>query len=205
VRATVSIVIPVFNNWWLTRRLLRVLDAVRTASSPPFEEVILVDNASSDETPHGIAAFDWVRYLRHEQNRNFSGGCNAGARLASGDVILFLNNDALPLDGALDVLRDAFADESLAIAGARLLFEDGVVQGAGMVLRPNAHWGFFHRNLPDGTSAVRASRDDAVIPGAVLAVRRDWFLTANGFDERYRNGFEDVDLCMRARRDGGIV
>ena len=41
-------------------------------------ETIVVDNASTDETPRAIAAFPWVRYLRHDENRNFAGACNAG-------------------------------------------------------------------------------------------------------------------------------
>jgi glycosyltransferase involved in cell wall biosynthesis len=58
-----SVVIPVYNNWWLTARCLRELDRLR-GPSLSFETIV-VDNASSDETPDAIAAFPWVRYLRH--------------------------------------------------------------------------------------------------------------------------------------------
>ena len=73
-----SVVIPVYDNWWLTARALGALDALRDETLP--FETIVVDNASSDETPEGMRAFPWVRYQRLERNTNFAGACNAGAR-----------------------------------------------------------------------------------------------------------------------------
>ena len=99
-----SVVIPVFNNWWLTARCLRELDRLRGTSSVAFETIV-VDNASSDETPEGMAGFPWVRYVRYETNRNFAGACNAGARAAAAPLTLLLNNDAYPLGDAFDAAR----------------------------------------------------------------------------------------------------
>ncbi|HEY6449350.1 MAG TPA: glycosyltransferase, partial [Candidatus Cybelea sp.] len=82
-----SVVIPVYNNWWLTARCLRELDRLREGHSLSFETIV-VDNASSDETPAAIAGFPWVRYLRHDVNRNFAGACNAGARIAESPLTL---------------------------------------------------------------------------------------------------------------------
>lgn len=199
----IAVVVPVFNNWWLTRRCLRALGALR-ARSVPFE-VLVVDNASSDETQRDAGIYD-VTYLRQESNRNFAGACNIGARHASAPVVLFLNNDAAPLDDPLPALLRAFDDPSVVIAGGKLLFEDGAVQSAGMALLENAHWWLSHRNLPESTT-----RDDerpvemAAVSGAAMAVRRDWFVSRGGFDEAFINGFEDVDLCMRALREEARV
>jgi GT2 family glycosyltransferase len=199
-----SVVIPVYDNWWLTARCLRELDRLRERSSVSFETIV-VDNASSDETPHAIASFPRVRYLRHEENRNFAGACNAGAGLAEAPLTLLLNNDAYPLGDALTPLARAFERPEVAVAGGALFFEDGVTQAAGLVVLPNAHWHYSCRNLPPTLDPVNESRDALGVSGAAMAVRTQWFIENGGFDESFVNGFEDVDLCLRAREQGRAV
>ncbi len=192
-----SIVIPVYDNWWLTKRCLHELDRLRAAGSVSFETIV-VDNASTDETPHAIAEFPWVRYARYESNRNFAGACNAGVAMALAPIVLLLNNDAYPLGDALTPLVEAFGRPEIAIAGGALLFEDGVTQSAGLVVLSNAHWHYSCRNLPASLSGMTSSRDALGVSGAAMAVRTRWFLDSGGFDESFVNGFEDVDLCLRA-------
>jgi GT2 family glycosyltransferase len=200
-----SVVIPVFNNWWLTARCLRELDRLRGTNSVAFETIV-VDNGSSDETPEGMASFPWVRYVRFETNRNFAGACNAGARAAAAPLTLLLNNDAYPLGDAFSPLVRAFERPEVAIAGGALFFEDDVTQAAGLVVLPNAHWHYHCRNLPPQLHAVGRSRDALGVSGAAMAFRTEWFLESGAFDESFVNGFEDVDLCMRAREEGrGLV
>ena len=199
-----SVVIPVYNNWWLTARCLRELDRVREGHSLSFETIV-VDNASSDETPAAIAGFPWVRYLHHDVNRNFAGACNAGARIAEAPVTLLLNNDAYPVGDALAPLVRAFDRPEIAIAGGALFFEDAVTQAAGLVVLPNAHWHYFCRNMPSGLDAVNRSREALGVSGAAMAVRTEWFVEDGGFDESFVNGFEDVDLCLRASEQGRSI
>ncbi|MFY9719241.1 MAG: glycosyltransferase family 2 protein, partial [Candidatus Cybelea sp.] len=198
-----SVVIPVYNNWFLSRRCLQILDRLQQTGPIAFETIV-VDNASTDETPEAIAEFPWVRYLRHEVNRNFAGACNAGVRMARAPLVLLLNNDAYPLGDALSPLVAAFERPEVAIAGGALLFEDGVTQAAGLVLLRNAHWHYSYRNLPASLDGVTSSRDALGVSGAAMVVRARWFLENGGFDESFVNGFEDADLCMRAR-DGGCA
>ncbi len=196
-----SVVVPVYGNWWLTERCLRELERLRDVSATGFEAIV-VDNASPDETPESIASFPWVRYVRNETNLNFAGACNAGARLARAPVTLLLNNDAYPIGDALTPLAAAFDRADVAIAGGALFFEDGVTQAAGLVVLPNAHWHYACRNLPPDLGAVRRSCDALGVSGAAMAVRTQWFVENGGFDESFVNGFEDVDLCLRARERG---
>lgn len=196
-----SIVIPVYNNWWLTARCLRKLERLRGGSKVSFETIV-VDNASRDETPEAIENFAWVRYLRNETNRNFAGACNAGVRSAQAPLTFLLNNDAYPIGDALEPLVRAFDRTEVAIAGAALFFEDGLTQAAGLAVLPNAHWHYYCRNLPSSLEAVARSREAIGVSGAAMAVRTWWFLENGGFDETFVNGFEDVDLCLRAREQG---
>jgi GT2 family glycosyltransferase len=204
VLAQLSIVIPVFNNWWLTARCLRELERLRASIALSFETIV-VDNASTDETPEAITVFPWVRYVRHETNRNFAGACNAGARMAEAPLVFFLNNDAYPLGDALTPLVTAFDRPEIAVAGGALFFEDGVTQAAGLALLRNAHWHYSYRNLPSSLDGVTVSRDALAVSGAAMAVRTRWFLDAGGFDESFVNGFEDVDLCLRGRERGDAI
>ncbi len=199
-----SVVIPVYNNWWLTQRCLRALEGLR-GDAAALLETIVVDNASTDETAEAVGGFHWVRYLRLESNRNFAGACNAGARLAEAPLVLFLNNDAYPLGDALDPLVRVFERDEVAIAGGALFFEDGVTQAAGLVVLPNAHWHYSQRNLPPDLDGVTTSRDALGVSGAAMAVRTEWFLANGSFDESFVNGFEDVDLCLRAREAGRAI
>jgi len=199
-----SVVIPVYDNWWLTARCLRALERLRASGTVDFETIV-VDNGSSDETPSEIRSFAWIRYLRFEENRNFAGACNAGAAMASAPVTLFLNNDAYPLGDALAPLVRAFERADVAIAGGALFFEDGATQAAGLVLLPDSHWHYYCRNLPPSLLEIERARDALAVSGAAMAVRTGWYLDDGGFDEAYRNGFEDVDLCMRARAQGRAV
>lgn len=198
-----SVVIPVYDNWWLTARCLRELERLATGSLP--FETIVVDNASSDETSQSIGEFPWVRYIRHETNRNFAGACNAGVRIAEAPVTLLLNNDAYPLGDALAALVDVFDRDEVAIAGGALFFEDGVTQAAGLVVLPNLHWHYHCRNLPAQLEAVNRSCDVLGVSGAAMAVRTRWFNENGGFDQSFVNGFEDVDLCLRAREQGRTI
>ena len=164
-----------------------------------------MDNASGDETPDAIRHFDWVRYTRLDRNHNFAGACNTGARLAQAPLVLFLNNDAYPLGDALGPLARALDRPGVTVAGGALFFEDGVTQCAGFVMLPNAHWHYSSRNLPAALDEVTRSRDALAVSGAAMAVRTQWFLDIGGFDESFVNGFEDVDLCMRARERGDSI
>lgn len=204
MRPALSVVIPVYDNWWLTARCLRRLRDVAQTGAVEFETIV-VDNASTDETPREIGEFPEARYVRHDVNRNFAGACNAGVAAAGAPITLLLNNDAYPLGDALTPLVAAFERPDVAIAGGALFFEDGITQAAGLVVLPNAHWHYSCRNLPANLDGVTASRDALAVSGAAMAVRTQWFLDNGGFDESYVNGFEDVDLCLRARQAGQAI
>ncbi|MGB6522244.1 MAG: glycosyltransferase family 2 protein [Candidatus Cybelea sp.] len=198
-----SIVIPVYDNWWLTARCLRALECLRERGTVVFETIV-VDNASRDETPQAIGDFPQVRYVRHDENRNFAGACNAGVRAAAAPLTLLLNNDAYPAGDALTPIVGAFERAEVSVAGGALFFEDFATQAAGLVVLPNAHWHYYCRNLSELPGVTRA-RDALGVSGAAMAVRSQWFLESGGFDESYVNGFEDVDLCMRARAQGRAI
>ncbi|MCC6850398.1 MAG: glycosyltransferase [Deltaproteobacteria bacterium] len=200
-----SIVIPVFNRAELTEQCLVALAAVTAGVT---FEVIVVDNASTDRTPELCAALGGdVQILVNAENLGFAAACNQGARAARGRYVVFLNNDTIPLDGWLAPLaRELDADPTVQVVGSKLLFADGTVQHAGVIFGrevPLPYHAFAH--TPGTLPAVNERREMQSVTGACMAVRRDAFLALGGFDEGYRNGFEDVDFCLRVRTRGGRV
>lgn len=156
-------------------------------------ELIVVDNGSGDETRH-LDGPDIL--IRNAENRGFAVACNQGAQLASGDVLVFLNNDTEPHAGWLKPLLDALNGPNVAIAGPMLTYPDGRIQHAGVDFRGQGST-FEAYNIQE----PRPFGDVKAVTGACMAIRADVF-DIFAFDEQYQNGYEDIDLCLKVR-DGG--
>ena len=163
---------------------LACIDAIEDNTDHNDYELILVDNGSSDQT----ALMDVS--VRNPRNRGFAVACNQGARVSTGDVLVFLNNDTEVQPGWLTPLLDAMP----GVAGPKLVYPDGSIQSAGITV----DW-----SQPLGMEAVNnqtetpGGRVDAVT-GACLVIDRATFTEAGGFNTDYWNGYEDVDLCLTA-------
>jgi GT2 family glycosyltransferase len=203
----VSIVIPVYGKAALT---LGCLDAIAAHAPKVGYEIIVVDDASPDRTGV-LLAQRAVRDKRltvvtHPVNAGFGASCNDGAKRAGGEYIVFLNNDTLPEQGWLDALVDhADAYPSVGVVGAKLLFPDGSVQHAGVVIGADRNPHHVYAGVRGDHPAVNKVRSMQIVTGACMLVRRELFDRLGGFDLGYRNGHEDVDLCLRARRHGQFV
>ena len=124
--------------------------------------------------------------------------------MAEAPLVLFLNNDAYPLGDALTPLVAAFERPEVAVAGGSLFRER---RNASRGARPIAQrtLALFVSQSAFIVDGVTTSRDALGVSGAAMAVRTDWFLEGGGFDESFVNGFEDVDLCLRARERGATI
>jgi GT2 family glycosyltransferase/glycosyltransferase involved in cell wall biosynthesis len=197
----VSVIIPIHGKLAYTLACLRSL--ARHAARAPFE-VIVVDDASPDESASVLAQVDGLRLLRNTHNLGFIGSCNAGAAAARGEYLLFLNNDTQVTPGWLDALLDCFASEAdCGIAGSRLVYPDGRLQEAGcLVFADGSCWNvgrFEQRELP----AYRYRRSVDYVSGASLMIRRRTFDEVGGFDTRYAPAYyEDTDLAFNVRARG---
>lgn len=203
VEPVASIIIPVYNNWEYTRRCLLSLEA---AGYRDKAEVIVVDNASSDETPAEIKTqFPWVKSIRHEQNLGFAKACNRGAEAARGKYLVFLNNDTEVKRGWLEALVAACeGEEGAGIVGSKLLYPDGRLQHAGVeIIYPGEIFPIDVRHLHYGLPMTSDNRQEVdAVTGASMLVPREVFYELGGFDEAYQNGYEDIDLCLKARVKG---
>jgi len=202
-----SVIVPTRNRV----DLLRVcLDGLATTDYPDIE-IIVVDNDSDDpETLAYMATLDPTRHrvLRHSGEFNYSAINNRAVDKARGRLLCLLNNDIEMLEPHwLAILATQALRPEIGAVGARLLYPDGRIQHAGVVIgvgnaAGHAHRflppdveGYFHRhNLPQFATAVTA---------ACLVVERDKFLAVGGLNERdFPVAFNDVDLCLRLNQRG---
>jgi GT2 family glycosyltransferase len=200
----VSIVVPVHGRAGLTRRCL---DALLAEPGVAEAEIVVVDDGSPDETPALLAGYgDAIRVHRRPQAGGFATACNEGAALTRAPLLLFLNNDTLGEPGWLaTLLAEADAHPEAAALGAKLLFPDGSVQHAGVAIGRDGLPRHLYAGFPADHPAVNRSRAFQAVTGACLLVRRDAWEQAGGFDAGYRNGLEDVDLCLRLGELGHAV
>ncbi len=196
-RATV--VILAWNAWEHTRACLESLQPTLR----PGDQVVVVDNGSTDATRENLARFPWVDVVRNDENRGFARGCNQGAAAARGDIIVFLNNDTIVPAGWLEELLAPLADPAVGAVGPRSngvsghqLVED--VSYRGDDVTAIGEFAEARRRAYRGSTS-----ECARLVGFCLAVRAETFRAVEGFDEGYLiGGFEDDDLCMKLRTAG---
>ena len=207
----VSIVIPLYGGADLTRACL---DSLARHPSKFALEILVVDDASPDAQSQALLdeleAQGSVQVLRQDQNRGFASACNRGYRAAKAPLVLLLNNDTEVLAGWLDPLLQAFEDPRVAIAGSLLLYPGGhLIQHAGIGTTRRKkqlrvfHYGQYWR--VDELAWATQTRNISAVTGACMAVRRSALGQADLLDEGYRNGYEDLDLCFRMRKQGWLV
>lgn len=196
-----SIVIPVHGAFAHTLACLRAL-----AEHPPQTpfEVIVVDDASPDDSLAKLREIGQLRIHARAQNGGFIAACNDGAALARGDCLIFLNNDTVPQPGWLDALLATFAQcPDAGLVGAKLLYPDGRLQEAGGVVFADGS-GWNHGRFDDPAHCRYGYlRDADYLSGAAIAIPRAVFEQLGGFDPRYAPAYyEDTDLAFAVRERG---
>ncbi|HSD16986.1 MAG TPA: glycosyltransferase [Thermomonas sp.] len=196
-----SIVIPVFGAFAHTLACLRAI-----AAHPPAVafEVIVVDDASPDDSLAKLRAIDGLRVHARGANGGFIAACNDGASLARGEVLVFLNNDTVPQPGWLDAMLATFdAHPDAGLVGAKLLYPGGRLQEAGgVVFADGSGWNYGRFDDP-ADCRYAYLRDADYVSGAAIAIPRPLFERLGGFDTRFAPAYyEDTDLAFAVRAAG---
>ncbi len=174
------------------------------ALESPAAELIVVDNASSDETLQFVRqSFPGVTIVALDRNSGYAAGNNAGARVARGKYLAFLNDDTQVEKRWLSALvAAAEADPSVGLVTSQIVYRErpDVLDSAGDgYLRSG---GAFKHHHGQSVNDAPATREVFGACGAGFLVRSDLFTSLGGFDEDFFMVYEDVDLSYRARLHG---
>lgn len=205
-------------NWNAGPKLADCIVSIALYHSGLVSSVVIIDNASSDDSLAQVGGFKRLPFqlhiVRNNDNHGFGAACNQGAALGTSEYLLFLNPDAMVFSGSVDkvlaFMQDP-ANEKVGICGVQLVGEDGEIARSCArflsVIGFLSHAIGLDRVLPRlGHCMAEWSHDvtrevDHVI-GAFFLVRRTLFETLGGFDERFFVYYEDVDFSYRARCAG---
>lgn len=168
------------------------------------DELLLVDNGIHRAPARLPGLPARVRVIGDGVNQGFAGGCNVAARHAKGEILLFVNSDAIVRPGAVLALKQA-AGRSSGIAGGclRLAAEPDLVNSVGNPLQfLGVTWA---GACGEPASAHESPGPVAVATGGLFALRRELWDELEGFDDRYFAYHEDTDLCLRAWLTGHRV
>lgn len=197
----ISFVVPVHNRLDCTESFIPSL--LKTVDSHAFE-LILVDDKSQDGTGEFLDRLKDPR-IRVIHNVDWSGyavSVNRGATLAKGKFLGLLNNDLILTPDWLEPMLDCY-DNCLrvgAVGNIQRNVKSRRIDHAGIVFDLVGLPDHFGKNYP--FIFPFEYRDFPAVTAACMLIKRDLFEQMNGFDERYLNGCEDVDLCLRLRERG---
>jgi len=204
---SVAIIIPFRDHAQMTVQCLSSL-----AASPGYEnfEVVLIDNGSTEpeiRALRGRFEQEGVSVLDYPDTFNWSVMNNIAASRCEADLLLFMNNDIeARTEGWLRALVELAQRDDVGAVGARLLYPDGVLQHAGVVLGLGSVAGHLFAGMPVGRvgymSWDRMVRPCSAVTGACMMSSRRAFEAIGGFDENLEVAYNDVDYCMRLADSG---
>jgi GT2 family glycosyltransferase len=186
----------------------RCLTALFERTTYPRFEVLVIDNGTTDPASLAILA-DWsnrepdrMRIERYDVPFNFSRINNFGATKTSAAYLLFLNNDTeIVTPDWIEAMIEQAQRPCIGAVGAKLLYADGTIQHAGVVVGLGGVAGHGHKHAqaeePGYFFTLQATNNVSAVTAACLMVRRDVFEQVGGFDEQLAIAFNDVDLCLR--------
>lgn len=204
----VSILIPTRDRIDLLRTCI---DSLRTISTYPYIEILVIDNGSIEE--ESLAYFSklkmqGIEVVRDESAFNFSALNNRAAKVARGEFVCLMNNDIeITTPDWLQEMLSFAALPGIGAVGTRLWYPDGHgLQHGGVVVGLGGVAGHAHVGLPRGQTGyfgrISLHHRLVAVTAACLLIRKSHFMSVNGLDEDLAVAFNDVDFCLRLYQSG---
>jgi O-antigen biosynthesis protein len=202
----VSIIIPTRDG---VKHLSRCVGSIEAKTNYRNYEILIIDNGSASATTLDYLKRTPHRVIRLDEPFNFSRLNNIAVQQARGDYVLFLNDDTTVIsDEWLTAMLEHAKRPEVGAVGAKLLYRDGRIQHAGIILGVGGTASHAHRGVDGFSAAGYLNNPSAIcnynaVTAACLMMRREVFLGVGGFDEQALPvSFNDVDLCLRLRNRG---
>jgi GT2 family glycosyltransferase len=199
-----SVVMPLFNCLPLTQAAVAAFQATVPSGLP--HEILLVDDGSTDGTRAWLATLPSpFRVVLNAENLGYGAANNRGAALAQGEILLLLNNDLTFSPGWLEPMLAAhrsLGSRAGLIGNVQRNLRTGAVDHAGIFINDQGKPEHDRRAPSAWCRGLFPIRAVPAVTGACVLVAGALWRELGGFDEGYRNGGEDVDLCFRAAETG---
>ncbi|WAC41742.1 glycosyltransferase [Pedobacter sp. SL55] len=192
----VSIIIPVYNQLNFTLNCLRSLKLNLSKEIPV--EIIVINDASRDQTPQEIEKIAGLKLINNVQNLGFLLSCRKAIDESKGEYICLLNNDTVVLKGWLEGLLNTIEkDPLIGLVGSKLIHSFGLLQEAGSIIHDKGDCGNYGAFRDPNYYAYNFSREVDYCSGASLIFSRSDYEQLNGLDVQYTPAYyEDTDFCL---------
>lgn len=188
------------------------LDSVLQSDYPKFE-IVLVDNGSTDQSVNYITKrykeelrSKKIRLIQSKTNFYFTGGSNLAAKHAKGEKLIFLNSDTVVTTPWIRELVKCQQNESRCLIQPKILFyskKNNIDNAGGRYIFPG--FGFGIARGEENRGQYDQTREVDFANGTCFMINKDFFLKLGRFDDWYRFQYEDVDLCLRAKKSGAKI
>lgn len=196
---TVSFIVVLYNSAHLSLLSLESLIANADASY----ELIVVDNASSDETGVMLGRLRGAKIILNQTNIGFGPACMQAAAAAAGEYLCFFNNDALLGPAAISAVLANFADPTVGAVGGKILLANGALQEAGNILWSDGSALGYGRGDDPQSPKYEFRRPVDYCSGVFLLTPRQLFNDLGGFSAEFAPAYyEDADYCMTLWQKG---
>lgn len=199
-----SIIIPSDND----QMIIETLNLIRSLSTYQNYEILVVTKSAIAGRVQSRGGGPNIRYVKYDKPFNFSDKCNAGAAHARGNVLVFFNDDVRVITPDwIETLLECLHLGGVGAAGPKMIYDNGLIQHAGMVAGVRRLVGTAFHCLPGDSgeyfNMAQSTREVSLLSGACLAVPADVFREVGGFDAiNTPVAHSDVDLCLRIRARG---
>lgn len=208
----VTMIIPTKDNKFL---LEKCIDSILEKTEYRNYELVIVNNASQDDDTldylENLSHKGFVKVVNYDKKFNFSAINNFATQFATGKHLLFLNDDVEIISNEwLAAMVEHSQRKEVGAVGAKLLYPNGRIQHAGVILGINYVAGHSHKYIKDD-SRDYAYRKDVIqnvsaVTAACLMTRKEIFDSVGGFDELNLSiAFNDVDFCLKIRERGFLM
>ena len=207
----VSVIIP---NKDEKETLKACIDSIREKTEYPNYEIIIVENNSTTDEIFQyykeLSQDPRIRLLRWKKEFNYSAINNYGVRHANGEYLVFLNNDVTVITpGWIKELLGVCQRPEVGAAGVKLIYPDNTIQHAGCVIGLGGIAGHMFVDMPANRTGYlhKASilQDMSAVTAACMMMKRTAFEEAGGFTEKLSVAFNDVDLCLKVRKNHKLI
>ena len=202
--ARVTIVIPAFNNFY---EVATCIKSIYSHASKTNFTIVIADDASPDVSYSALGLLNSITLMRSSTNSGYIGNVNAATSAINTEYILTLNQDVIVCPSWLDELvHEADENPKVGIVGPRILDQQFKILEAGGIIFQQAHAAHRGRGATPEDHRYNFSCDVDYVSGCAMLVRTAVWHQLGGLDTQYAPAYyDDVDICLRARKSGWLV